>query len=429
MKGRETDCRKITERSTLAWFFLKSRLTLVTFIFRESHKYRMYVQRSIAAEFDKRTGAYGMVAVVGPRQAGKTTFLKHAAAGRDASYVLLDDPDARELFETDVKKFEKQYFETRELAILDEVQNCRNAGRNLKYLADSGRKAWLTSSSEVLLGKKVLSYLVGRVSILRLYPFSLGEFLQATRAGELTEMSARRGVWEHATYGGYPKVVTTNDIELKKTMLFDLYQTMLLKDVAWTFSVEDTSSLERLAKYVAVNAGGIFSYEHASRDLSLSFQTVKKYLDAMEKSYLVGRAPPFYTNKKKEITKQAKFYFIDGGLRNAILHAFPTEPDGNAFENYIYTELAKAGYAPQYWRTKGGAEVDFVIQHEGKPVPVEAKLRADSVERSMHSFISAYGPSKALVVTYHGKGRTEIIDGCRVSFTTPAKLTETLGKP
>ena len=116
-------------------------------------------------------------------------------------------PDARSLFEEDVKKFERQYVEGYEITVLDEVQYCRDAGSKLKYLADKGRKIWLTSSSEVILGKEILSYLVGRVSILRLYPFSLPEFLLSKGLKELTPDTAQRSIWEHIAYGGYPKAV------------------------------------------------------------------------------------------------------------------------------------------------------------------------------------------------------------------------------
>lgn len=154
----------------------------------------MYVEREIGVKFPRLCRAYGAVALVGARQAGKTTFLKHAAEGNKAAYVTFDDPDARELFESDVKRFERQYLEGAQYAILDEVHYCRNAGRDLKYLVDNGRKLRLTSSSEMLLSKEILSYLVGRISIIRLYPFSLGEFLSAKGVQEATDKALARSV-------------------------------------------------------------------------------------------------------------------------------------------------------------------------------------------------------------------------------------------
>ena len=111
----------------------------------------MYIKRDITSKFDKISKSYNMVAVVGARQAGKTTFLKKQMENKNSSYVLFDDPDARSLFEEDVKKFEKQFISSYNVSVLDEVQYCKDAGRKLKYLVDSNHKLWITSSSVIIL--------------------------------------------------------------------------------------------------------------------------------------------------------------------------------------------------------------------------------------------------------------------------------------
>ncbi len=388
----------------------------------------MYVEREIDELFKKVLSVYNIIAIVGARQAGKTTFLKEKIKPLHSSYIMFDDPDTRQLFEEDIKKFEKQYLEGYDTSVLDEVQYCKDAGSKLKYLADKGKKIWITSSSEVILGKEILSYLVGRVSIIKLYPFSLQEFLNLKGQKEVTSTILKRSVWEHATYGGYPKAVGIEDPEIKKLVLRDLYETMLLKDVANTFSIEDIRSLEMFAKYLSINIGGLLSYENISRDMKLSFQTVKKYLDAMEKSYLIVRVTPFYTNKNKEITKQPKVYFVDTGLRNAVAKAFDSELKGNLFENYVLMELIKLGFFPKYWRTKSKAEVDFIIEKDSAVIPVEVKIKAElgRIERSMRSFIETYKPKTAVVVTYSGaEGRMEA-DGCTVFFTNALNMRKLL---
>jgi predicted AAA+ superfamily ATPase len=389
-----------------------------------------YTEREIKETFKKVFSVYNIVALVGARQSGKTTFLKERMKQLNASYVLFDDPDARELFEEDVKKFERQYVEGHDVTVLDEVQYCRDAGRKLKYLADTGKRLWITSSSEIILGKEVLSYLVGRVSVIKLYPFSLREFLASKGKGELTQKIIDRNVWEHVTYGGYPRVVTMEDIEMKKIILRDLYETMLLKDVARTFSIEDIRALEEFARYMSVNIGCILSYENVSRNVKISFQTLKKYLDAMEKSYVIVRVLPFYTNKGKEITKQPKVYFVDTGLRNIAAKKFDTKPDGKLFENYVLTELMKMGFIPKYWRTNSQAEVDFVIEEGDMLIPIEVKLNAEHgrIEKSTRSFIETYKPKKAFVVSYKTvKGETKV-GGCKVIFTDVFAMKQMLSK-
>lgn len=379
----------------------------------------MYVERDIISRFDKISNSYNMVAVVGARQAGKTTFLKKQIENKNSSYVLFDDPDARSLFEEDIKKFEKQYISSYNISVLDEIQYCKDAGRKLKYLVDSNHKLWITSSSEIILSKEILSFLVGRVSIIKLFPFSFKEFLVAKTQKELTAKILERMIWEHATYGGYPKVVLTEDVEIKKTILSDLYDTMLLKDVARTFSIDDIRSLEEFSKYLAFSIGDILSYDKISSNLNMSFQTVKKYLDAMEKSYLIYRVLPYFTNKKKEIVKQPKLYFVDTGLRNIISKDFNIKLNGKLFENYVLTELLKLGFTPKYWRTKTKTEVDFIIELENNIIPVEVKTRTEvgKIEKSLRAFIDSYKPNKAVIVSLKGKKGKTKINGCNIIYT------------
>lgn len=388
----------------------------------------MYIKRDIRSRFDKISNSYNMVAVVGARQAGKTTFLKKQIENKNSSYILFDDPDARSLFEEDIKKFEKQFISSYNISVLDEVQYCKDAGRKLKYLVDSDHKLWITSSSEIILSKEILSFLVGRVSIVKLFPFSFKEFLVAKTQTELTTKILERMVWEHATYGGYPKVVLTEDVDIKKTILSDLYDTMLLKDVARIFSIEDIRSLEEFSKYLAFSIGDIISYDKICSNLKMSFQTVKKYLDAMEKSYLIYRVLPFFTNKKKEIVKQPKLYFVDTGLRNIIAKKFDINLDGKLFENYVLTELLKMGFTPKYWRTKTKTEVDFVVELENDIIPIEVKIQAKvgKIEKSLRAFIDSYKPDKAVIVSYIGKKGKIKINDCEVTYTDIADLKKQL---
>ena len=219
-------------------------------------------------------------------------------------------------------------------------------------------------------------------------------------------------------------------IETKKTLLRDLYETMILKDIAKTFSIEDIKSLEDFTRFLSINTGSLLSYETVSKNLKISFQTVKKYLDAMEKSYLIIKAQPFYTNKNKETSKQPKIYFLDTGLRNAISRTFDNEPAGCLVENYIVSELIKMGFSPKFWRTKAKAEVDFVIEKGKDIIPIEVKISADEgkIGRNMISFITNYKPKIAIVVSYkHCKNELKI-NGCKVIFTDAFGMKEILAK-
>ncbi len=378
----------------------------------------MYVERQILERFRKLSGVYGALAIIGPRQAGKTTFLKERAKERKAKYISFDDPDVRESFNTDVKKFRIQYIGGYKTAIFDEPQYGKDVGQKIKYLVDSGQKLWLTASSSILLSKDVLSYLVGRISVIELFPFSLEEFLRARGLARPTGTVMRRAVWEHALYGGYPKIVLTEDVEIKTTMLKDLRETMILKDIVREFSVEDLDSLQRFVRFLAINAGGSINYSSISNVVGVSFKTIKKYLNALEATYIIKRVVPFYTNKNKELSKNPKVYFIDTGMRNAIIGEF-RDIDGQIFENYVFSELLKMGFEPKYWRTKSGAEIDFVVNG----IPVEVKLRFSKLEKSnLRSFIREYRPEKAVIVTYSGEERVIEEKGCKIFVTGVAGM-------
>jgi hypothetical protein len=374
----------------------------------------MYVEREIESLFEKILKVYNLVAIVGARQSGKTTLLRKKLEEKSGVYITFDDPDVRELFNEDIKKFEKQYLSNK-IAGMDEIQYGKDAGIKLKYLVDKGYKLLVTSSSEIILSKEVLSYLVGRVSILRLYPFSLKEFIRAKKIKSLSDKIKSRTIWEHIIYGGYPKVVLTEEKEMKEIILRDLFETMLLKDISRNFSIEDLNTLEKLTKYLALNVGNIVSYENLTNLFNLSFKTLKKYLDAVEKSYLIKRVTPFYTNKSRELSKRPKIYFMDLGLRNFISKEF--EVQGKNFENYVFTELLKLGFLPKYWRTKEKAEVDFIIEKGNELIPIEVKISSEKVSRSLKSFIKIYKPKKAFVIFYKGRKKEKEIENCKVIFT------------
>jgi predicted AAA+ superfamily ATPase len=387
----------------------------------------VYVERDIRDRFYKMAEEYGIMAVVGPRQSGKTTFLKQQMKERNAEYVLFDDLVARSLFNDEFKQFELEYIEGKELTILDEVQYGVDPGSKLKYLVDNGNKLWVTSSSEILLGRDVLSYLVGRVKVLRLHTFSFPEFLRAKGHRVLPSVSRGALVAEHIEYGGYPRVVLSSDKEFKMEYLRDLSETLLLKDVARTFGLRKMTALEKLSRYLSLSPGALLNRDTTSSSLEINRQTLVEYLDAMEKSYIILRIKPFFTNKKKEMVKQERIYFMDTGLLNAVANDFRPVPSGNLFENYVLTELLKMGYSPKYWRTRAKAEVDFVID-EDEVIPIEVKSLIDKrkVERSLRSFIDTYGPTRAYMVGIRGQSGEVEVNGCRVVYTDLPGLWEHL---
>ena len=381
----------------------------------------MYVEREIQPKFNDLAKIYPIVAIVGPRQAGKSTFLQKQAGGRDIPALSFDDPDVKELFNADIKRFEREHIQGHACVILDEAHQGQEAGSKLKYLADKGHKLWISSSSETMLDKEVLGHLVGRAGILRLYPFSLPEYLASRKIREATDIVLGRSVWECMVCGGYPQAVEAETPEMRREVLRNLFQTMVLKDAARVFRISDVDALERLARYASFRIGGVWSHDEASGELGMSFQTLHKYMDALERSHLLRRVSPFFTNKIKEIVKAPKLFFIDCGLRNAVADRFPAgvEAEGALFENLVFGELLKAD-APRlrYWRTKAGSEVDFVLEEGGKLLPIEVKtsMPLPKISSGMAAFIRQYRPKKACLVFYQGREAEREVDGCKILY-------------
>jgi predicted AAA+ superfamily ATPase len=391
----------------------------------------MYVERDVTDWFHRLTSVYNALAVVGPRQSGKTTFLRNQLPEETSSLVLLDDERTKSLFNDHFKDFEAEHIRGKGISLLDEVHHLKDAGSKIKYLVDTGNRLWITSSSETLLDQEVLSHLVGRISVVRLYPFSLPEFMRAKGVKAHPPFVVEQMTREHIRYGGYPRVVLTEDLDLKMAILNDLFETMLLKDVMKAFAIRDYAALERCARYLAATPGGIVSYEEMSAAFSIDSRTLKRYLDALEKSYLITSVGPFFTNKTKELVKRPKIYYLDTGLRNAVLGHIDAEPDGRLFESYVLTELVKIGHKPRFWRTKMGAEVDFVVMKANRPLPIEVKLRSNprTVPRGMRSFIDAFKPKQALVIVHSGETGTKTHGGCKVTTTNVLDAREHLSLP
>ncbi len=282
-----------------------------------------------------------------------------------------------------------------------------------------------------LLDKEVLSHLVGRISVVRLYPFSLPELLRAKGVKACPPFVVEQITREHMRYGGYPRVVLTDDPDLKTAILNDLFETMLLKDVMKAFAIRDYTALEGCARFLAATPGAIVSYEEMSAAFSIDSRTLKRYLDALEKSYLITFVRPFFTNKAKELVKRPKAYYLDTGMRNAVLGHADTEPDGRLFEGYVLTELVKMGHRPRFWRTKVGTEVDFVVMRANRPLPIEVKLQSNprTVPQGLRSFIDAFKPKQALVIVHRGGSGTTRYQGCKVVTANAFDAREHLSLP
>ncbi|UMX47778.1 MAG: ATP-binding protein [Candidatus Nealsonbacteria bacterium DGGOD1a] len=385
----------------------------------------MYIKRKLEGKINKYLDKPEIIAIMGPRQCGKTTMLKKIFSGLSgANFISFEDRVALGLFNKNIDDFINLYAKNYKYLFIDEFQYSRNGGKKLKYIFDTRKiKILISGSSAIDLSVNAIKYLVGRIFIFNLYPFDFEEFLsykdrglngiykmssQKIESGEAPEISAeihnkfKKYFEEYAVYGGYPRVVISSDSEEKKEVLRNIYNTFFLREVKDVLGLIDDYKLEKLIKGLALQVGNLIDYGELGQLSEFSYPTLKRYMNFLEKTFVSRRILPYFKNKRTEIVKNPKIYFIDTGLRNQIVNDFrPFEQRGDCgqlLENAVFGQLAKKDYGLNYWRDKKKNEMDFILQSEGGNITaVEIKSKTkNSLPRSVGVFEKSYPDSKII---------------------------------
>ena len=396
-----------------------------------------YIPRILEKEIEQFLNAPEIIAIIGPRQCGKTTLLKHIAENlgdKKLSFVDFEDRDELRLFTQDIKAFSELHVKEHDYVFIDEFQYAAAGAQNLKFLYDNfSTKIVITGSSATELSVKTLQYLVGRIFVFNLYPCAFQEVLsfkapklESLLSGEPAlgpEVTARVNQYykDYLVYGGYPRVVTSDTNNEKETVLKNIFNTYLLKEIKEILNYAEEFKLTKLIQALSLQIGGPANLNELSSLTGFKYAELLDAVSILEKTFVMARSTPFYTNKRLELVKAPKFFFIDQGFRNAAIKNFlPTanRPDAGAInENFVASELFKHGYDLHYWRTKSKAEVDFVVEQKGDIIPVEVKttLREQEIPRSFRSFIEKYMPSKGFIASDQALSERMVKETC-VSF-------------
>jgi predicted AAA+ superfamily ATPase len=217
---------------------------------------------------------------------------------------------------------------------------------------------------------------------------------------------------KYVVYGGYPAAALSVSDAEKQKILSSIIENYLLKDIKSLLRLATDDELLRLSKFLAAQIGGMIKYEELSNISGLYYKDVLKHLNILEKTFIINLIRPFFTNRRTELTKNPKNYFIDLGIRNFLLsdfRPFKTRNDqGLIMENYGYNMMRNQELFSniKYWRTKSKAEVDFVIEKQQNLFPIEIKyISKETISKSLYSFIEKFKPKIAIVLTkdYLGK--------------------------
>jgi len=342
----------------------------------------MYIRRTLANRIESKFFRRRMIVLYGPRRVGKTTLVKEIIRNRqDAGYFNADLINEREIWKPKSVEYLKQIVAGHKVIVIDEAQNIPDVGLVLKVLVDNFPDVQFiaTGSSSFDLQNTAGEPLTGRKWQFFLYPFSFDELVKAFGLFE-----AKSKLDTILTFGLYPETIL-NPTEAKE-ILSELISSYLLKDVFAWGNIKKSDKLMNLLKALAYQIGSTVSYKKLSNLTGLDVGTVERYIDILEKNFIIFRLLPFGGNLRGEIKKQRKVFFWDIGVRNAIIGQFlpfdtlSPQERGRIWENFIISEMIKLannyGEDTQFyfWRTKDGAEVDLVAINSGRIFAYEIKL-------------------------------------------------------
>lgn len=344
-----------------------------------------FINRSIEATVRKSLKPNKVVIILGARRVGKTELIKRILQDVDVEVLNLngEDEEVHSLLEKRSVRNYKQLLGKAEMLVIDEAQVIPEIGKKLKLMVDSieGLKILVTGSSVFDMNNQLGEPLVGRSIPLHLHPLSQIEFSQNEN---LLETKSR--FEERLIFGSYPELEHLESREEKADYLKEIVNSYLLKDILAFEGIRKREKIVSLLRMIAFRVGSEISIESIGNKLQMSKTTVDKYLDLLSKVFIIHRVGGFSRNLDNEITKKAKWYFYDNGIRNALINNFNLlnvrDDHGKIWENYLISErLKKQAYkGPHslnyFWRTHSKQEIDWVEEIGGKLHAYEFKWNA-----------------------------------------------------
>lgn len=344
--------------------------------------------------------------VYGPRQVGKTTALKKLIAQQAQSYLFLnaDESDVRESLENTTSTQLRLLFGNHKIVFIDEAQRVANIGITLKLITDvlTDVQVIATGSSAFDLASKTQEALTGRKREFFMFPLSFAEMVQ--HHGLLEE---KRHLEQRLIYGYYPEIVTK---PIKATNnLRELAESYLFKDVLQLDFIKKPILLTKIVKAIALQIGSEVSLQEISRLVGADVHTVEKYMDILEKAFVIFTLPALSRNVRNEIRKGRKIYFYDTGIRNALISNFNglknRTDTGALWENFVIAERMKwlrynnKHVDTYFWRTTQQQEIDYLEEENGQFLAVEFKWNSKQKARFSKTFLNAYPIANSMVIS------------------------------
>ena len=349
----------------------------------------MYINRLIKTEIQKKLSQKKtkIIVLYGARQVGKTSLVEDILKNSNQKLLKLngDEEKTARLFSArDLNKM-KSAVSGYDVLFIDEAQKIKNIGLNLKILYDSQiqLKIIVTGSSSFELADSIREALTGRAWTYQLHPIAMCELKKHWALHKLTEQ-----LESHLIFGNYPEIFSMESLSDKQEYLHTLSKDYLYKDVLEVEGVRSSQKIKKLLQLLAFQTGAEVSLTELAGRLEMNKKTVERYIDLLEKFFVIFTLTGFSRNLRKEINQKPKIYFYDLGIRNALINNFNSLEDRNdiglLWENFIISEKLKYNsyyktFASSYfWRTYTGAELDYVEEYKGKLHGYEIKWKKSS---------------------------------------------------
>ena len=344
--------------------------------------------------------------ILGARQTGKTTILKELYKDFADKALMLncDEPQVRSNLTNVSSSFLKQLTGNKKYILIDEAQRINNIGLTLKLITDELPDIQLivTGSSSLDLANDINEPLTGRKFEYNLFPLSFGELIENNELIQTMGELERRLI-----FGSYPDVINNHGNE--REILNNLTSSYLYKDLLSFKGIRKPEMLEKLLIALAFQMGNEVSYTELSNTLQIDKETVSNYIYLLEQTFIIFRLSPFSRNLRNELTKKRKFYFIDNGIRNALIANYNPvdlrQDIGQLWENFLISERLKFNhyhfqYANSYfWRTHQQQEIDYLEEKSGKLYAWEFKWSKTKRYRFPKTFLNNYPENITAIIT------------------------------
>lgn len=365
------------------------------------------IVRQLQKKIEERMFAGKAIIVIGARQVGKSTLFRMILEKQDCKTLQLncDEPEVKDMLGNINTAELRLLIADNRVVVIDEAQRVENIGMTLKRITDNFPQVQLlvTGSSSFELQNRLNEPLTGRKFEYHLYPISTAEIMQSQGL-----LGVRQTLEQRLVFGSYPDIL--NHADDAKELLMNLAGSYLYKDLLSLESVRRPALLGKLLTAIALQVCSEVSYNELAQTVGTDNKTVEKYIDLLEKCYIIFRLNGFNRNLRTELKKGKKIYFYDNGIRNAILQNFAPlslrQDTGALWENFIISERLKANqYAGRYvnsyfWRTTQQQEIDYVEESDGRFSVFEIKWNPRRANTQFpSSFLTAYDVKEKAVVT------------------------------